>query len=91
MAIILPHGVLFRGGAEERIPMERIAEEGCNLNISRYISTAVQEEEIDLAKTHGELVKVESAIHKATIKHHEFLKELGLSPLPSSGSSSSRK
>jgi type I restriction enzyme M protein len=70
----------------KRIPMERIAEEGYNLNISRYISTAQQETEIDLAATHGELVKVESAIQKAAIKHNGFLKELGLPPLPSTGS-----
>ncbi|MBP6737192.1 MAG: N-6 DNA methylase [Rhodobacteraceae bacterium] len=33
----------------KRVNMERIAEEGFNLNISRYISTAVREEEIKLA------------------------------------------
>ena len=65
-----------------RIPMERIVEEGYNLNISRYISTAVQEEEIDLTATHGRLVEIESAIQKATVKHNGFLKELGLPPLP---------
>jgi type I restriction enzyme M protein len=32
----------------KRVSMERIAEEGYNLNISRYISTAVGEEEIGL-------------------------------------------
>jgi type I restriction enzyme M protein len=32
-----------------RVSMDRIAEEGFNLNISRYISTAVGEEEIDLS------------------------------------------
>jgi type I restriction enzyme M protein len=66
----------------KRIPMERIIEEGCNLNISRYISTAVQETEIDLTATHAELVKIEKAIREATIKHNKFLKELGLPPLP---------
>lgn len=66
----------------KRVPMERIAEEGYNLNISRYISTAVQEEEIDLAATHADLVKIESAIKTATEKHNQFLKELGLPPLP---------
>ena len=39
----------------KRVSMERIAEEGYNLNISRYISTAIAEEEIDLEATHGEL------------------------------------
>ncbi len=55
----------------------------------RYISTAVEEEEIDLAATHAKLVEIESAIQEATIKHNEFLKELGLSPLPSPDSNSS--
>ena len=67
----------------KRIGMDRIAEEGYNLNISRYISTAVSEEAIDLAATHGELVEIEGAIQTATAKHNEFLKELGLPALPS--------
>ncbi len=62
--------------------MERIAEEDFNLNISRYISTAEQEAEIDLTATHGKLVKIEKQIRKSTAKHNAFLKELGLSPLP---------
>jgi type I restriction enzyme M protein len=62
--------------------MERIAEEGYNLNISRYISTALADSEIDLAATHTELVEIENTIVTATRKHNEFLKELGLPPLP---------
>ena len=75
----------------KRIPLERIAEEGYNLNISRYISTAVQEAEIDLAATHGKLVEIENTIQTATDKHNEFLKELGLPPLPSPDADSSRE
>src|ERR1035438_2001082 len=41
----------------------------------RIIGTAVQEEEIDLAATHGELVEIENAIEKVTTKHNEFLKD----------------
>ena len=67
----------------KRIPMERIAEEGYNLNISRYISTAQAEEEIDLAAIHEKLAKIENAIHANEAKHNVFLKELGLPPLPS--------
>ena len=66
----------------KRISMERIAEEGHNLNISRYISTAVPEPEIDLAATHRELVEIEQAVQKATTQHNEFLKELDLPLLP---------
>jgi type I restriction enzyme M protein len=66
----------------KRVSMEQIAAEGYNLNISRYISTAVGEEEIDLAATHKELVDIEKQIREATSKHNAFLKELGLPPLP---------
>ena len=62
--------------------MERIAEEGYNLNISRYISTAEQEIAIDLTATHDELLEIEKRIRESTAKHNTFLKELGLSPLP---------
>ena len=71
--------------------MDEIDKEGYNLNISRYVSTAVHEEEIDLAATHANLIKIESTIQKATRKHNEFLKELRLSPLPSPDSDSSAK
>ena len=64
------------------VEMKEIAENDYNLNISRYVSTALQEEEIDLAATHRKLVEIEETIQKATYKHNEFLKELGLPPLP---------
>ncbi|NLX26127.1 MAG: type I restriction-modification system subunit M [Lentisphaerae bacterium] len=66
----------------KRVPMEEIEKNDFNLNISRYISTAVAEEEIDLEATHGELVEIEKAIREATIRHNKFLEELGLPPLP---------
>jgi type I restriction enzyme M protein len=66
-----------------RVPMKEIAEENdYNLNISRYVSTSEAEAEIDLAATHAELVRIEGEIREATARHNEFLKELGLSPLP---------
>jgi type I restriction enzyme M protein len=61
-----------------RVPMERIASEGYNLNISRYISTAVAEDEIDLAVVNAKLVDVEKDIEASRKKHNEFLEELGL-------------
>ncbi len=67
----------------KRVSMERIAEEGYNLNISRYISTAISESEISLDATNAELVKIEKAIQEATAKHNKFLKELGILLLPS--------
>ena len=66
----------------KRVSMERIAEEGFNLNISRYISTAVGEEEIELAETQRKLVEIEKQVREATSRHNGFLKELGLSLLP---------
>jgi type I restriction enzyme M protein len=65
-----------------RVEMAEIEKNDFNLNISRYISTAVGEEEIVLEATHSELVGIEETIQKATAKHNKFLKELGLSPLP---------
>ena len=65
-----------------RVPMERIEKEGFNLNISRYISTAQAEEEIDLQAVHQQLVDIEKKITGARDKHNEFLKELGLPLLP---------
>jgi type I restriction enzyme M protein len=66
-----------------RVEMAEIEKNDFNLNISRYISTAVGEAEIDLEATHRELVEIEKAIAAARAKHNEFLKELGLSQLPS--------
>jgi type I restriction enzyme M protein len=69
-----------------RVEMAEIAKNDFNLNISRYISTAVGEEEIDLEGTHRILVDIERDIQKALHKHNEFLKELGLPRLPSANS-----
>lgn len=66
----------------KRVSMERIAEEGFNLNISRYISTAVGEEEIELSETQKELLEIEKHVREATSRYNGFLKELGLSLLP---------
>ncbi len=62
--------------------MKEITENAYNLNISRYVSTAEDEAEIDLAATHANLVKIENDIAKATAEHNKFLQELGLPPLP---------
>jgi type I restriction enzyme M protein len=53
-----------------------------NLNISRYISTATAELEIDLAETHDKLIEIERTSSDAMEKHNQFLEELGLPPLP---------
>ncbi len=66
----------------KRVSMERIADEGFNLNISRYISTAVDEVEIDLDATQKELVEIEKQVQEATVRHNSFLAELELPDLP---------
>jgi type I restriction enzyme M protein len=64
-----------------RVEMEEIEKNGYSLNISRYISTASVEVEIDLNIVNAELVELEDSIRKARNKHNAFLKELGLPPL----------
>ena len=64
-----------------RVEMAEIEKNDFNLNISRYISTAVGEDEIDLVANHAELTRIEKEIQTATAKHNEFLRELGLPTL----------
>jgi type I restriction enzyme M protein len=66
-----------------RVSTKEIADNDYNLNISRYVSTALEEADVDLVATHVELVRIEGEVAKATAKHNEFLKELGLPLLPS--------
>lgn len=64
-----------------RVEMAEIEKNDFNLNISRYISTAVAEEEIDLEAVYSELLTLEQSIGDAREKHNAFLVELGLNPL----------
>jgi type I restriction enzyme M protein len=66
-----------------RVTMKEIEANGYNLNISRYVSTAQAEEEIDLAAVHAELVALDRRIETAAQRHNGFLRELGLPLLPS--------
>ena len=65
-----------------RVTMEEIAANDYNLNISRYISTAKSEVEINLNAVNNELVALEKKVQDAAKRHNEFLKELGLPLLP---------
>ena len=67
-----------------RVPLAEIADEknDYNLNISRYVSTAEAEAEIDLTKVHDSLVEIDQRVKQATARHNEFLKQLGLPLLP---------
>lgn len=53
-----------------------------NLNISRYVSTAEPEEEVNLASVHERLSDLQAQISSAAEKHNGYLQELGLPPLP---------
>jgi type I restriction enzyme M protein len=65
-----------------RVPMEEIAANGYNLNISRYVSTTEAEEQIDLAAVHADLMAAEKKIGAAKGRHNQFLAELDLPVLP---------
>ena len=65
-----------------RVSMAEIEREEYNLNISRYVSTAEEEPEIDLAATHATLVELDQKIRDAKDRHNTFLRELGLPELP---------
>ena len=65
-----------------RVSMAKIKENNFNLNISRYVSTAQAEKNIDLKKVNLELINLEAKIIRATQVHNQFLKELGLPLIP---------
>ena len=64
-----------------QVSLQEIKENDYNLNITRYVSLAQEEKQIDLQEVHDKLVEIEKEIIKARDKHNEFLKELGLPPL----------
>lgn len=65
-----------------RVSMDEIEKNDFNLNISRYVSTALPEKKIVLSDVHAELVSTEERIEAATAKHNDFLRELGLLEIP---------
>jgi type I restriction enzyme M protein len=65
-----------------RVTMAEIEKNDFNLNISRYVSTAKSETQIDLQGVNAQLVDFEKNIVASTKKHNQFLIELGLPPLP---------
>jgi type I restriction enzyme M protein len=65
-----------------RVSIKEIVDNDYNLNISRYVSTAREEAEVDLAATHHELIRIDGEVRAAVANHNEFLTALGLPPLP---------
>ncbi|WP_118949704.1 type I restriction-modification system subunit M [Taibaiella helva] len=64
-----------------RVSMDEIVKNGYNLNISRYVSTSVDEVQIDLKEVNKKLTIINKSITSSTDKHNMFLKELGLEPI----------
>ena len=64
-----------------RVKMAEIEQNDYNLNISRYVSTAEAEPEIDLAVVHAQLSDIEKRIREASDRHNQFLQELNLPPV----------
>lgn len=61
-----------------RVSIEEIEKNGYNLNISRYVSTSLDEVKIDLNKVNADLAEIERRIASSTEIHNQFLAELGL-------------
>ncbi|MQA21247.1 type I restriction-modification system subunit M [Rugamonas rivuli] len=64
-----------------RVSMDEIEKNDFNLNISRYVSTATEDEEIDLNAVNAELNEIENRAQEAAKVHNNFLRELGLPPI----------
>ena len=64
-----------------RVQMAEIEANGYNLNISRYVSTTVEEKRIDLSEVHRQLAENKAALAEAEAVHNAFLRELGLKEL----------
>jgi type I restriction enzyme M protein len=61
-----------------KVSMDEIEKNGYNLNISRYVSTAEDEIEIDLDKVNEKLTSINERIETKTKEHNKYLKELKL-------------
>jgi type I restriction enzyme M protein len=61
-----------------RVSMSEIEKNEYNLNISRYVSTAKPEVQIDLKKVNANLVDIDVRIKESVNLHNKFLEELGL-------------
>jgi type I restriction enzyme M protein len=64
-----------------KVSMEEIEKNDYNLNISRYVSTSLDEIQIDLKEVNTKLTSINESIKTNTDKHNKFLKELGLPPI----------
>lgn len=65
-----------------QVSLQEIKDNDYNLNITRYVSLAQEEKQIDLQKVHDKLVELEKEIVSAKAEHNKYLRELGLPELP---------
>lgn len=65
-----------------QVSLQEIKDNDYNLNITRYISLAQEEKQIDLQEVHNKLVELEKEIVSAKAEHNKYLRELGLPELP---------
>lgn len=61
-----------------KVSMKEIEQNGYNLNISRYVSTAEDEVQINLQEVNKSLISINKTIEEKTKEHNKFLEELGL-------------
>ena len=64
------------------VKMVEIEKNDYNLNITQYVSTQEEKEEIDIVEVIRNLIELEKEIEKSRKEFNAFLKELGLWPLP---------
>ena len=63
-----------------RVSLDEIKENGYNLNISRYVSTFVEEEPVDIHAVMAEIKDLEAKRAELDKEIEVYLKELGLVP-----------
>ncbi len=64
-----------------RVSIAEIEENDCNLNLSRYVSTAVPDPEIDLKAVNYNLRQINEQVEQVAEEHNKYLVELGLPPV----------
>lgn len=60
------------------VALTEIKDNDYNLNITRYVSLAQEEEQIDLVANHANLTQIDAQIKESTAALNAFLRELGL-------------
>jgi type I restriction enzyme M protein len=64
-----------------RVSLKELKDNDYNLNITRYVSLAQEEPQVDLAANHAQLTKIEADIKSSTEKLNSYMRELGLPEL----------